>query len=64
VPDATIISRRGDADTVVMPLARYLSLMETMHLLATPANAAHLAKSHCTAQGLQGGRASADEALK
>jgi antitoxin YefM len=28
-----------------MSLDHYLSLVETMHLLSTPANAAHLAKS-------------------
>ena len=41
----TIISRRDGADAVVMSLDHYQSIMETMHLLATPANAAHLAKS-------------------
>jgi antitoxin YefM len=43
--DVTIISRRDGADAVVMSLDHYQSLMETMHLLSTPANAAHLAKS-------------------
>ena len=43
--DVTIISRRDGADAVVMSLDHYQSIMETMHLLATPANAAHLAKS-------------------
>lgn len=43
--DVTIISRRDGADAVVMSLDQYQSIMETMHLLATPANAAHLAKS-------------------
>ena len=43
--DVTIISRRDGADAVLMSLDHYQSLMETMHLLATPANAAHLAKS-------------------
>ena len=33
------------ADAVVMSLDHYESIMETMHLLATPANAAHLAES-------------------
>lgn len=41
----TIISPRGGADTVVMSLDHYQRLMETMHLLASPANAAHLAES-------------------
>lgn len=43
--DVTIISRRDGADAVVMSLDHYQSLMETMHLLSTPANVAHLAKS-------------------
>ncbi len=43
--DVTIISRRDGADAVVMSLDHYQSIMETMHLLSTPANAAHLAKS-------------------
>jgi antitoxin YefM len=43
--DVMVISRRDGADAVVMSLDHYQSIMETMHLLATPANAAHLAKS-------------------
>jgi len=43
--DVTIISRRDGADAVVMSLDHYQSIMETMHLLSTPANAAYLAKS-------------------
>src|SRR5574343_1657855 len=43
--DVTVISRRDGADAVVMSLDQYQSIMETMHLLSTPANAAHLAKS-------------------
>lgn len=43
--DVTIISRRDGADAVVMSLDHYQSIMETMHLLSTPANAAHLAQS-------------------
>ena len=43
--DVTVISRRDGADAVVMSFDHYQSLMETMHLLSTPANAAHLAKS-------------------
>ena len=43
--DVTVISRRGGADAVVMSLDHYQSLMETMHLLSTPANAAALAKA-------------------
>lgn len=43
--DVTVISRRDGANAVVMSLNHYESIMETMHLLSTPANAAHLAKS-------------------
>ena len=43
--DVTVISRRDGADAVVMSLDHYESIMETMHLLSTPASAAHLAKS-------------------
>lgn len=41
----TIISRRDADDAVVMSLDQFNSLMETVHLLKCPANAAHLAKS-------------------
>ena len=43
--DCTIISRRDAEDAVVMSLEHYNSLMETVHLLKSPANAAHLEKS-------------------
>ncbi len=43
--DITIITRRDAPDTVVMSLDHYNSLIETFHLLKTPANAAHLARS-------------------
>ncbi|NMG36981.1 type II toxin-antitoxin system prevent-host-death family antitoxin [Azoarcus sp. TTM-91] len=43
--DATIITRRDAADAVVMSLDYYNSLMETVHLLRSPANAAHLHRS-------------------
>ena len=43
--DYTIISRRDAADAVVMSLDHFNSLMETVYLLRSPANAAHLAKS-------------------
>lgn len=40
--DYTIISRRDAGDAVVMSLEQFNSLMETVHLLRSPANAAHL----------------------
>ena len=43
--DVTIINRRDAADAVVMSLDHYNSLMETLHLLQSPANAAHIAES-------------------
>ena len=43
--DCTIITRRDAGDAVVMSLDHYNSLMETVHLLKSPANTAHLAKS-------------------
>ena len=43
--DYTIITRRGAADAVVMSLEQFNGLLETVHLLQSPANAAHLARS-------------------
>ncbi len=43
--DYTIITRRDSADAVVMSLEQFNSLMETVHLLKSPANAVHLEKS-------------------
>lgn len=43
--DCTIITRRDSEDAVVMSLDYYNSLMETVHLLKSPANAAHLSRS-------------------
>jgi len=43
--DYTIISRRDADDAVVMSLEQFNGLMETVHLLSSPANAAHLSKS-------------------
>jgi len=43
--DYTVITRRDAEDAVVMSLEQFNSLMETFHLLKSPANAAHLAKS-------------------
>ena len=43
--DVTIITRRDGPDAVVMSLDQYNSIMATLHLLSSPANAAHMAKS-------------------
>jgi len=43
--DYTVITRRDAADAVVMSLDSFNSLMETVHLLRSPANAEHLARS-------------------
>ena len=43
--DVTIINRRDAGNAVVMSLDHYNSVMETLYLLQSPANAAHLAKS-------------------
>jgi len=43
--DYTIIARRDAPDAVVMSLDTFNSLMETVHLLKSPANAAHLSRS-------------------
>lgn len=43
--DHTVITRRDSEDAVVMSLDSYNSLMETVYLLKSPANAEHLAKS-------------------
>jgi antitoxin YefM len=43
--DVTVIARRDAPDAVVMSFDHYSSLMETVHLLKSPANAAHLARS-------------------
>lgn len=51
--DTTLITRRNGEDAVVMSLETYNSLMETLHLLKTPANAAHLARSIAQYQGGQ-----------
>ena len=43
--DVTVISRRDAPDAVIMSFDHYSSLMETVHLLGSPANAAHLGRS-------------------
>ncbi len=43
--DCAVITRRDSPDAVVMSLDSYNSLMETVYLLKSPANAEHLRKS-------------------
>ena len=43
--DCTVITRRDSEDAVVMSLDYYNSLMETVYLLKSPANAEHLRQS-------------------
>ena len=43
--DTAVITRRDAQDAVVMSLDYYNSLMETVHLLRSPANAQHLNRS-------------------
>ena len=43
--DCTVITRRNAENAVIMSMDYYTSLMETVYLLKSPANAAHLAKS-------------------
>lgn len=43
--DVALITRKEGQHAVVMGQDYYNSLMETMHLVSSPANAAHLAKS-------------------
>ncbi|EGR1703663.1 type II toxin-antitoxin system Phd/YefM family antitoxin [Vibrio cholerae] len=43
--DTTVITRRDSEDAVVMSLDYYNSLMETVHLLRSPANVEHLNRS-------------------
>ncbi len=41
----TIITRRNKPDSVVMSWDSFRGMMETMHLLSSPANAKHLEES-------------------
>jgi antitoxin YefM len=43
--DVAVISRRDAPDAVLMSLDTFNSWMETVHLLKSPANVAHLEKS-------------------
>lgn len=44
--DVTVIARRDAPDAVVMSLDTHNSMIETVHLLKVPANAANLARSN------------------
>jgi len=43
--DCTIITRRDAPEAVLMSLKEYNALLETVHLLDSPANAMHLSRS-------------------
>lgn len=43
--DYAVISRRDAPDAVLMSLDTFNALLETVHLLKSPTNAAHLARS-------------------
>ena len=43
--DVTIINRRDAGNAVVMSLDHYNSIIETLYLMQSPANAVHLAES-------------------
>ncbi|HKT47494.1 MAG TPA: type II toxin-antitoxin system prevent-host-death family antitoxin [Candidatus Acidoferrales bacterium] len=43
--DYAVIARRDAPDAVLMSLDTFNSMMETVYLLKTPANAAHLGRS-------------------
>lgn len=43
--DITVIARRDADNAVLLSLDTYNSMVETMHLLRSPSNARHLAKS-------------------
>lgn len=43
--DYTIVTRRNSEDAVILSLDSFNGLMETVHLLKSPANSAHLSKS-------------------
>ena len=59
--DVTIINRRDAGNAVIMSLDHYNSVMETLYLLQSPANAAHLMES--IAQ-LKAGKATVKQLVK
>ncbi len=45
-----VVTRQNHEPVVVMPLAEFEGLRETLHLLSTPANAEHLLRSIAEAE--------------
>lgn len=43
--EGIVITREDAGDAVVMSMSHYNSLMETLHLLRSPENSAHLSRS-------------------
>lgn len=58
--DTTIITRRDSEDAVVMSLEYYNSLMETVHLLRSPSNVAHL---NCSIAQYRAGKTTARDVI-
>ena len=52
--DVTVIHRRNGENAVLMSESQYNSLMETLHLLSTPANAKSLAQAIAQDKANQG----------
>ncbi|MEX0739211.1 MAG: type II toxin-antitoxin system prevent-host-death family antitoxin [Pseudohongiella sp.] len=59
--DIAIIQRGNAEDAVVMSLGHYNSLMETVHLLRSPANSEHLRKSMAHYQSRKAGQTKPDK---
>ncbi len=51
--NVTVISRSEGPDVVIMSFDHYSSLLETIHLSSSPANAAHLTRSIAQARSGQ-----------
>lgn len=58
--EVAIIARADAPDAVMMSLAHYRGLLETVELLNSPANAAHLARS---IEQMQNGRTQAHQLI-
>jgi antitoxin YefM len=59
--EVVLVKRRGAEDVALIPARELSSLMETAHLLRSPANARRLLQALKRAEKGQGRRASADQ---